>query len=51
VVVVVALWRAATALALLEPVQDLLDILSREFFDLCFLLVRERLELIVPIAR
>jgi hypothetical protein len=40
-----------TVLALLEPMQDLVDVLSREFFDFGLLLVRERLELIVPIAR
>ena len=43
-------WCAA-ALALVESVQDLLDVLPRELFDLCFLFVGERVEFVVLVAR
>ena len=42
-------WGAA--LALIELVQDLVDVLPRKLFDLCLLFVRERLEFAVLVTR
>jgi len=42
-------WWAA--LALLESVQNLLDVIPRKLFDLCLLFVRERLEFVVFVTR
>lgn len=43
------IWGAA--LALIELVQNLVDVLPRKLFDLCLLFVRERLEFVVFVTR